>query len=103
MTEPLWKADAARLAAMLADGRGAMLWERSSDGRWYLAGTIRSLFDEDILELRWGGAGKNPSKVTRQRLKVADIKALANGICRRRRRHGYVPSPHHQSTCKQSL
>ncbi len=62
MTDTLWKEDAARLAAILADGRGAMLWERSSDGRWYLAGTIRSLFDEDILELRWGGAGKPPSK-----------------------------------------
>ena len=57
-----------------------------------LAGTIRSLFDEDILELRWGGAGRNPSKIVRQPLKFADIKALANGICRRRRQHGYVPS-----------
>ncbi|MHB1493965.1 MAG: hypothetical protein ACYCUY_00735 [Acidithiobacillus sp.] len=95
MDESSWKADAARLAAILADGRGAMLWERSSDGRWYLAGTIRSLFDEDILELRWGGAGKSPSRIIRQRLHPADIKALANGICRRRRKHGYVPCPHH--------
>ena len=94
MTDTLWKEDAARLAAILADGRGAMLWERSSDGRWYLAGTIRSLFDEEILELRWGGAGKNPSRIIRQRLQPADIKALANGICRRRRKHGYVPCPH---------
>ncbi len=93
MDESTWKADAARLAALLAEGRSTMLWERATDGRWYLAGTIRSLFDEDILELRWGGAGKSPSRVIRQSLKSADIKALANGICRRRRQHGYVPSP----------
>ncbi|MBN6740374.1 hypothetical protein JKG47_07485 [Acidithiobacillus sp. MC6.1] len=93
MTDSAWKEDAARLAAVLAEGRGAMLWERSSDGRWYLAATIRSLFEETILELRWGGAGKNPSRIVRQPLESADLKALANGICRRRRQHGYVPSP----------
>lgn len=84
-----WQADAQRLESLLRQKRGAMLWERPSDRRWYLAQMLVSLFDEDILELRWGGHGKAPSRVLRQPVSEQDIAGIAASICQRRRAHGY--------------
>lgn len=87
-----WQHDAQYLADLLRQKHGAMVWERAADRRWYMAQMLTSLFYEDILELRWGGAGKAPSRILRQPIADQDIPTMAASICQRRRAHGYLPN-----------
>lgn len=94
MTESPWRPDVLRLNALIAQGWGTLLWEREKDGRWYLASLIQSLFEENILELRWGGAQRPPSRIIRVPVAEQNPEELALGICRRRYQHGYVLQGH---------
>lgn len=85
-----WQSDAVRLQALITQGWGTLLWEREADGRWYLVCVTRSLFEETLLELRWGGAQRPPSRIQRMLITEQNRHTVAHTLCRRRHQHGYI-------------
>jgi len=88
-----WERAAQHLSGVLECRRGICAWERATDGRWYLIQVVPTLFpDEDVIEMRWGGRQRPPSRILRLPLEqTLDTVAWSRDICRRRQQHGYHP------------